>query len=182
MIAADWYTFDAFSPKVGGGFGMLGIFQANEKNSPVLIQKERLAHINAFRSHKTDADLIADFHALVTRAGAAGRPVYAVLTDAEAAAFRRRYITPGYEMIQRQHWTEPCAVFPHPTGGSRRGDARSDSPLVPDTFLGEPLIRWQPQDLKMYELRAATSAASPGTANPAMPSPVTKSADVAHRD
>ena len=57
MIDADWYATDVFEPRVGGGFGIMGMFQADrsDQNSPVLLQQDRIDYTRLRAHGKSDS-------------------------------------------------------------------------------------------------------------------------------
>jgi hypothetical protein len=153
-IDADWYTEDSFEPRMMGGFGLSGIFQGNDLNSPVLIQRERIQYMTELLKNKKPADLINDAHKLFDSAIAAGRPVYAILTPAQERTFRSQFISKEYEMKQLDHWVEPCLIKPAFPTNPRAPMPGMQSPLVAPAFSGSPVIRWDPEPLAMYEITA----------------------------
>ncbi len=164
MLDADWYASDVFSPRLGGGFGIAGVFQkidaeSNDK-APVVLQKDRIEYIDSVRKGKTDADFVRDEQHLMDQATAAGRKIYVVLSPLEADAFRKRYITGGYEMVELTRWVEPCAVrFPE-------DDERNwlALPIWGDSHW----VPWHPESRAMFEIRraATTQPASQATTMP----------------
>jgi hypothetical protein len=149
MLDADWYAGDAFTPRVGGGFGMAGFFQRakadSSSNAPVLLQQERIDYIDSVRRGKTDADYTHDEQRLMDQALNDSRKVYAILSPPEAAVFRSRYITAGHEMVELGRWTEPCAIH-YPEPGERdwlAAPAWGDSSILP----------WHAQVRVMFEIR-----------------------------
>jgi Dolichyl-phosphate-mannose-protein mannosyltransferase len=155
MGDCDWYATDTFDFRAGGGFGLMGVVQAPGNNGgPVLLQRERMDYIDAFRKGKKDADFMADEHRVMDDAMSRGSKVYLVLTSTQVTYFRQRFISPQYKMKKLGHWEEPCKVtFPG------ANDERND--LVAPTFSGIPFISWTREDLTMFEVvRSATTRPS----------------------
>jgi hypothetical protein len=147
MGDCDWYATDVFDVRGGGGFGILGILQGNGAGLPSVLQKERLDYIDSVRKGKTDADFIADEHRVMDDALKQGRKVYLILSPAQIAYFRQRFIGGQYKMRKLDHWIEPCAIhFP--------ATADRQSSLIPGTWSGEPFIRWDREALTMFEVTA----------------------------
>jgi 4-amino-4-deoxy-L-arabinose transferase-like glycosyltransferase len=156
MVDADWYASDVFSPKVGGGFGLAGFFQKNNKDtdSPVLIQRERIEYIDNVRKGKTYADFVRDEQNLMDQALSAGRTVYVVLPPGEVDDFRKRVMNGKLEMRELERWTEPCAIrFP---------DESERNWLALPVWGNSMTIPWSAQTWAMQEIRrpAATGATS----------------------
>jgi hypothetical protein len=153
-IDADWYTEDTFEPRMMGGFGLSGIFQGNDPNSPVLIQRERIQYMTDLLRNKKPADLINDAHKLFDAAISAGRPIYAILTPAQERTFRSQFISKGYEMRELDHWVEPCLIRPPFPTNPRAAMPGGQSPLIAPATSGSPVIRWDPEALAMYTISA----------------------------
>src|SRR5277367_3709672 len=99
MGDCDWYATDVFDVRAGGGFGLMGLFQAPGNNGgPVLLQRERMDYIDAFRKGKKDADFVADEHRVMDDAMNRGSKVYLVLTSTQVTYFRQRFISSQYKM------------------------------------------------------------------------------------
>jgi hypothetical protein len=111
--------------------------------------------------------LVGAQHQVMNAAIDAGRPVYALLTPIQATTFRDLFIAPPFELTERAHWNEPCAVrFPtaqRPRGNGPPDEQRDPSPLAPRAWSGEPLVRWQPVALTLYEVRRTAAATQPTT-------------------
>ncbi|HEY1684583.1 MAG TPA: glycosyltransferase family 39 protein [Tepidisphaeraceae bacterium] len=149
MIDADWYANDVFEPRVGGGFGIFGMFQKDttDQGGPVLIQQDRIDYMDAFRKGKSDEDFITDAHHMMDQALAGGRKIYLLDGKEDAVFFGRRFITGSYRMKQIDTWKEPCAVvFP---------SAREENHLALASWSGQPFFKWQPQALTLYEISKA---------------------------
>jgi hypothetical protein len=147
MYDADWYASDTFAPRIGGGFGLAGVFEKRKANddSPVVLQQARMDYIDSFRKGKTQADFVRDAQRLIGQALDSGRRVYVVLPPATSSAFRSRYITGELEMAELDHWDEPCNV-PYPNPGEHNYLAPS---IVQDHFL----LPWHRQRREMFEIR-----------------------------
>jgi 4-amino-4-deoxy-L-arabinose transferase-like glycosyltransferase len=145
MINADWYATDVFEPRVGGGFGIMGMFQADrtDQNAPVLLQQDRIDYIDSVRKGKSDADFIADEHHVMDTALRSGRRIFLVTESDDADYFRRRFINGSYQMKRLDHWKEPYDVnFP--------SSEQNHLGLAP--WSGEPFIHWRPEKLNLYEI------------------------------
>ncbi len=159
-IDADWYTIDAFEPRSGGGFGVIGLLQGNDQNSPVLIQRERISHMTDLLKGKSSADLVNLAHRTIDVALDAGRPVYAILTPLQKIDFQRTYISSDYQMKELDHWAEPCRVDP-PFGNQPKAVIpRAPNPLAAPLLTGEPFILWRPEVLTMFEIHKKAAPAT----------------------
>jgi hypothetical protein len=158
MVDADWYAGDAFTPRVGGGFGIAGFFQharsESDSHAPVLLQQERIDYIDSVRRGKTDADYIHDELRLMDQALHESRKVYAILSPQEATVFRSRYITAAgaYEMVELTRWTEPCEIH-YPEPNARQW-------LAPPSWGDSALLPWHAQSRVMFEIRRAQAGQS----------------------
>jgi Dolichyl-phosphate-mannose-protein mannosyltransferase len=149
MYDADWYASDIFAVRAGGGFGLAGMFDKRKPgdNSPTALQSERIDYIDSVRKGKTDADFVNDAHHLMDQAIASSRRVYVIISPAKADIFRHRFITGGYEMIEVNHWSEPCNVkFPSPDAENSLAPS-----VMPDNFF----LPWHPQRWAMFEIKHA---------------------------
>jgi hypothetical protein len=151
MCDADWYATDIFAPRIGGGFGLVGVFEKRNPNdnSPVELQRDRMDYIDSVRKGKNDADFVREAHRLMNRALDSGRRIYVILAPPEADAFRRRFITAEYEMVEVNRWAEPCNVtFPRPGERIR---------LAPPLWQDDILLPWRPELRAMFEIRRPSS-------------------------
>src|SRR5438045_105468 len=112
MYDADWYATDIFSPRAGGGMGLVGVILRRNANddSPVELQRERIDYIDSVRKGKTDPDFVRDAHQLMDRALNSHRRIYVVIAPSQASFFQSRFISDTYEMVELTHWAEPCNV------------------------------------------------------------------------
>ncbi|HEX3357658.1 MAG TPA: glycosyltransferase family 39 protein [Tepidisphaeraceae bacterium] len=148
MYDADWYQSDIFAPRMGGGFGLAGVFEKRKStdDTPSTLQSDRIDYIDSIRKGKTDTDFIADAHRLMDEALNAGRRVYVILPPTEQGFFRHRFITGAYEMVEVNKWSEPCNVqFP----GSDDHNALAPS-VMPDNMV---ILPWHPVSRAMFEIR-----------------------------
>ena len=150
MIHADWYATDVFEPRIGGGFGIMAMFQADrsDQNAPVLLQQDRIDYIDSVRKGKSDADFIADEHNVMDTALRSGRRIFLVTESDDADYFRRRFINGSYQMKRLDHWKEPYDVN-FPSGEQNH--------LGLAAWSGEPFIHWRPENLNMYEISWAST-------------------------
>jgi 4-amino-4-deoxy-L-arabinose transferase-like glycosyltransferase len=154
----DFYTTDSFDLRFNGGFGMMGFTQngKGDQDAPVLLQQKRIDYMSKFFKGKSAADLVEAQHAMLNSAFANHRPVFAILTPSQLNGFKRRFITDSYELVELDHWAEPCSIrFPEdepPDRGKRNTSQRSA--LAPAGWSGEPMIHWRPQALTLFEIRA----------------------------
>jgi hypothetical protein len=142
MTDADFYANDIFAPRAGGGFGLAGVFERNNSNTPVTLQRERMDYIDSVRKGKTDADFVKDAHQLMDAALGAGRHIYVLLSPSDVNFFRTRFITAGYEMTELSRWAEPCSV-PNP-------DQRNF--LAPPVWPDDIILPWHPQSWTLLEI------------------------------
>jgi hypothetical protein len=148
LFDADWYAGDVFAVQTGGGFGVAGMFQqlsTAKANSPVLLQRERLEYMDSMQKGKSDADFVRDQQRLMDQALDRGARVYVVVSPAESARFRRRFITSAYEIIELERWVEPCAVH-FPKAGDRNW-------LALPVWNDDEFTPWRPQPRVMFEVR-----------------------------
>jgi hypothetical protein len=159
MLDADWYASDAFVPRVGGGFGLVGVFQKidSDSNVPVGVQRSRIDYMEAIRKGKSADDFARIEQGLMRNALGAGRRVFAVLSPTYAKPFRQRYITPEFEMVELERWSEPCNV-PYPTPGERDW---LTLPGWPDDII----TPWHRQSRVMFEIRRAPTTQPVATEN-----------------
>ena len=157
MTDADWFSSDAFEIRPRGGFGLLAMMGNGgngHANNPVLVQKERMDYMDALSKGKTDKQFAREQREVIVNAIHAGRPVFAVLTPPQATYFRSRVKDGSFKMVEKSRWSEPCADHPFAGDGDpRHPDAEHGrSPLEPPNWTGEPLIRWHPQTLVLFQL------------------------------
>lgn len=160
MVDGEWYAADSFEPRMGGGFGILGVMNgnSNNKSAPRLLQKDRIEYMDAMRKGKTEADLVAEQHRMIDAAIASGRKVYAILTPVQRDDFRKRYLAKVYQFKELEHWVEPVSI--------NVNDEKNSDLSLKDQF-GEPFIEWQPQTLGLYEILPAGPATQPTNKTPA---------------
>jgi hypothetical protein len=152
MSDGDWYSIDAFEPRAGGGFGILGVGQLAKADqaTPVVLQRERITYMNSVLSGKSAADLIQLQRHVVDDALTQNRNVYAILTDFQAMQFGAHFISGEYEMTRLDKWTEPCTIPDSPPG--RPNGSSQSMALAPASWSGEPMIRWKPQTLTLFKI------------------------------
>ena len=158
MADADWFASDAFEIRPRGGFGLLAMMakggNGGQPNNPVLVQKERMDYMDALSRGKTDKDFIREQRDVIFNAIRAGRPVFEILTPPQATYFKMRVKDGSFKMVEKSRWVEPCADHPFPGATDPRHPEADHgrSPLEPPNWTGEPLIRWHPQTLILYQL------------------------------
>ncbi len=172
MFDGDWYASDGFDKRMAGGLGIIAVLQSKDPKGPKLIQEDRINYMKDVRDKLSEADLRAAQNSTMARAIDSGKNVYAILTSLEFEKFRRTYIDGSqFTMKERRHWSEPCNV---PIPGRRERSAWLAAPFD----SGEPLIRWRPQVLTMYEITrnvpGPTTAAITATTQSATTQPSTQ--------
>ena len=172
MCDGTWYTLDAFTPRMAGGFGLFGFGQAVKKPKnnktddsqdagAVLIQQARIDYMTEFLKDKTPADLLNLQKTTINNALAAERPVFAVLASAmEIKEFKKNFNSGDYIMIEMEQWVERCSI--PKAEEDVFGDAqtrRKRNAMSPPQWMGEPFISWQPKEYTMFEVRRKPSLA-----------------------
>jgi len=157
---ADWYEADAFYPKAFGGFAIFGAGARpgdKQQDNPVLLHQARRDFMEQVYKGKTQNDLVREQNAVMARALAAGRPVYAILNPPMVAEFQK-FITDDFEWTKIDAWREPAAVPPEP----------AQSALSPPTFTGGPFFNLYPQVWRIYQIQRRSA---PATRPASQPSP-----------
>lgn len=144
----DFYATDTFFPRIAGGFGMMGLVgnakSDADRDSPVLLQKQRIEYMSKVLKGKTAADMIKDQHQIVDDAIANKRCVFGIVTPVQEADFRKHFKDEPYEVKELTRWDEPCKI--------PEQDMRKQTPLAPVDHFGEPMIRWRPQTLILLQV------------------------------
>ncbi len=167
---ADWYTSDAFTPRMGGTLGILDIIgnrtpipgvSDDTPNAPVLMPRERLDYLETLYGGKDMHQLAAALHQLLNSALAAGRPVYLVLPAREVSLFRSRFLDDTYDTTLVARWSEPAVALDEtdqsaPLGGPPRTDRAANAlapPRTPFAFFA--------RDTRPLEVHRITRKAAP---------------------
>ncbi len=115
----EWCANSAFSTLGGFGRGMMAALSRGggggktnddpDQPSPVLLDPARADYLTEFYKSKSQADLTRDEQDLVKDTLAAGRPVYALLTPANAPEFEKNMISAGMTCETITWWIEPLS-------------------------------------------------------------------------
>ena len=173
MTDGDCYGTDGFDVRMAGGFGLFALGQKNQgkQDAPVLLQQDRIDYMSAFLKRKSVADLVDAQHQVIDTAIQNGRPVYAVLTPIQLIGFKRKFITAGYEMIELDHWSEPCSIaFVEKNPNDPPSPPKSETTVLAARLPNaEILIHWQPQELSLQQIRHKPAATKPTTMRTILP-------------
>jgi hypothetical protein len=173
----DFYCTDSFFPRIAGGFGLMGIGQKaqsdHDKDSPLLLQPQRVEYMSKIMKGKTAADMLKAQHHMIDEAIADHRCVFGVVTPMQESEFRKRFKEAPYEVVELGRWNEPCSV-------KTDEDPRHHSPLAPVNSFGEPIIRWRPQALILLQVKHKAPSTQPTTqpSEPVTPAPTTAQRDI----
>jgi hypothetical protein len=174
----DFYCTDSFFPRIAGGFGLMGIGSKakseSDRESPVLLQEQRIAYMSQVMKGKSAADMLKDEHEVVNAAFADRRCVFGLVTPMQEAEFRKRFKDESFEVKELGRWNEPCSIKLEDDENPRHR-----SPLAPMNSFGAPIIRWSPQALILLQVKhkEPVPATQPTTqpTNPVVAPPTTAS-------
>jgi hypothetical protein len=153
---ADFYAADAFIPRFGGGFGVLGLKPAAKDDSPVLIQEDRRQRMEAYYKSRSARDLVREQQAVMSDALDHGRDVYLLLvTPTQLDEFERTFITPPFRATEVDHWTEPAG---------NPADPPPNRPLSPPSWRMNLIIPWAPQTRHLLRVTRETPTTRPAAA------------------